>query len=400
MEYYNKIDSVYLEALKKHIIYPVIKVELMDYQENVFAEIEKDISIQDEGSISINYQQGVRRSCSLSITNIDGRYLPSFKNRIWINSKFKIYIGIRIPETIAKEENIYWFSQGVYIITDPVAMAMGSDKKITLTGVDKFGIFGSETNFKETEGTYLIPAGTTVQKLIKDILQQDMGNGQMIDSTTPVIDYSIADSTLPYDIKKSPNEYFADILIEIGNIFACDIYYDGEGRLNFVKGNEKTNMDDYDSMWDYVDVLPDISDISMTYDFTNVYNVIKVIGNNPAAPSYESIVENNLTSSPTSIQIIGKKIKYIESSFCYNQERTYDFAKYLLRKYSIMQQSLDFQSSFIPHLDVNKIITITDNYFNYNQQRFVVQSLVFPLNPASTISVTASNSANIPYFEY
>lgn len=438
MEYYNKIDNIYITALKNNVIHPVIKVELMDYEENVFTEIQQDISSQDSGSISVNYQQGIRRSCSLTLVNDKGQYTPSLQNRIWINTKFKVYIGIKVyhyknnmglvyilgengnylvteestlsNNTYIVEEqpyyksqtqtDIYWFSQGVFIMTDPITSRSLSSRTITLNGVDKFGIFGSETNFKETDGTYLIPAGTTVQKLIMDILQEDMGNGKMLDATPPVIDYSIADSQLPYDIEKSPEQYFSEILTEIGNIFACDIFYDTEGRLNFTKGNENKDMNNYGSLWDYIDVLPDYSEVENTYDFTNVYNVIKVIGNNPDCPSYQAIVKNDITSSPTAIQIIGEKIKYVESSFCYNQDRTYDFAKYLLRKYSIIQQSLSFQSTIIPHLEVNNIITLTDSFFGYNQERFVIQALTFPISLTGTVTVEASNTANIPYFEY
>ena len=156
MEYYNKIDETYLKALKQHTIRPVFKVELMDFAENVIGELTQDISKEDSGSISVNYQQGVRRSCSLTLLNVNdnlklkrGKYLLD-ENGLWINTKFKLYTGIKIfkfdslqqeidynnqnedvlhtdndtdlllyrNNAQKTEEDFYWFSQGVYLLTD------------------------------------------------------------------------------------------------------------------------------------------------------------------------------------------------------------------------------------------------------------------------------------------
>ena len=187
----------------------------------------------------------------------------------------------------------------------------------------------------------------------------------------------------------------------MANIYACDIYYDTEGRLHFEKGNEKQSMDDFGSLWDYSDKEPEYFSPQVNYDFKSVYNVVKVIGDNPTANNlYEYVAKNETPSSPTRVQLLGEKILYIESSFCYSQERTIDFANYMLRKKSMIPLTLSFQSSFIPHLDVNKVITITDDYYNYNQERFIIQSLTIPLSTKSLIDVECTNAAVIPYFEY
>lgn len=435
MDYYNIIDETYLKAAQSNVIYPRIKVELMDYNENVLAELQQDISTQDAGSISVNYQQGVRRSCSITLSNIDGEYLPSLANRIWINTKFKVYIGLRIPKTVIQgranfistedtppnpeiteneyklitensvansyyDEDTYWFSQGIFLLTNPTAARNLSHKTLVLEGVDKFGIFGSETNFKETEGTYFIPAGTTVAKFVKDMLDMDLGNGQATDPQQPIIDSFLWNEVLPQDIEKGPGEYFSDIIIQIANSFSCDVFYDTDGRFNLVKGSTTSTMEGYTSQWDYSDILPDYGQVTDTYNFTEVYNVVRVVANNSELPSYEAIVENRDVTSPTNIQTIGKKIKYVESGFCFTQKNTDDFAKYLLRKYSIAQQALSFESSLLPHLDVNRPITITDSYYQWEYQRFIVQSLTLPISTTGQISVEASNCANIPYYEY
>lgn len=400
MEYYNIMNSFYLNSLKFSVIQPKIKIELMDYNENVLDEVIQDISEEDAGSISVNYQQGARRSCAVTLVNTFDKYTPSPVSLIWCNTKFKIYTGLAIYNDTTEENDYYWFSQGVYILTNPQVLRSSIKKTVTLNGVDKFGIFGSETNFHELDGTYLIPANTTVKNIIIDILQLDMGNGNKLDPKIPRIDSVFGSLKIPYEIKKSPGTFFSDILIEIGNIFACDIYYDGDGYLNFVKGNENNFKTNESPLWHYNDVFSEYGEANLELNFTEIYNVIKVIGNNPASKLYETVLKNTDPSSPTNIQLIGEKSKYIESSFCYNQARTEDFAKYLLRKYSLMQLAISFSSAFIPHLDVNKVVNITDEYYGYEEQKFVIQGLTIPLSSKSQITVEATNTTNIPYFEY
>lgn len=451
MEYYNIVDDKYTNALKQNIIRPVFKVELMDFAENIIGELTQDISKEDSGSISVNYQQGVRRSCTLTLINVSdnlklkkGKYLLD-ENGIWINTKFKLYTGIKIPrfevvqpemiydqskdniiyqdnepnillyqnQSQKIEEDIYWFSQGVYLLTDPSVFRDMSKRTITINGVDKFCVFGSETNFNQTEATYKIEANSKVNKVVTSILKFDKGNGLPLDVVEPYIDPNIkvlvseelgevplAQVELPFEIDKSPETYFGDILIELANIYACDIYYDTEGRLHLEKGNEQQTMENFASLWDYSDKETEYYAPQLNYDFKSVYNVIKVVGNNPATNLFVYTAKNTDPSSPTRISLIGEKILYIESSFCYNQDRTKDFANYMLRKKSMVPLTLSFQSSFIPHLDVNKVITITDEYLNYTQQRFMIQSLNIPLTTKSLIDVECTNTAIIPYFEY
>src|SRR5574344_426458 len=211
-EYYNTISDAYIHALKQSTIYPVVKVELLDPYENTIDEVTQDISRREVGNISINYQQGVRRSCSITLDNKFQKYTPSYNGVIWFNTKFRVYLGIKVykvlpntaylgydsttdmmayrptevgfdyplayePDFLNAGYDTYWFSQGVFVLTNPSVLSNRSNKTITLNGVDKFGLLGSETAFHELEGTYKIPADTTLKNIIYDTLQLDSGNG-------------------------------------------------------------------------------------------------------------------------------------------------------------------------------------------------------------------------------
>lgn len=395
MEYVNVFNSKYIEVASRSNICPMVKVELLDYNDGVMGEVQQEI-ISNNGSIAVNYQQGVRRSCSLTLSNIDGRFLPNPNSGMfWINSKFKVYTGLKDIYT----GNIYWFSQGVFLTTRSNATRNLSDMTVKIDGVDKFGVFGAETNYNQLESTYKIPAGTNAAQAIRDILLLEMGNGYVIDWVEPIIDPKVLSETLPYDIIKSPKQYLADLLIEIANVLGCDIFYDTDGHLNVINGTGDFSFTQQSSIWDYSDVLPEYSNASLAADYVNAINTVKVTGTNINDSVYEYTAENRNPMSPTRIDLIGKKMMVIDSANVFNIDRAKDLAEYKLNQHSIVQLQVDFSSSWLPHLDVNKVVNITDSHYGYTQQRFIVNSLNIPLSYSSQIGISASNIAELPYFE-
>ena len=153
-DFVNIYNSKYIGLVKAHVIKPKFKIELLDLYENTIGEITKDINANNSGSISINYQQGVRRSCSFTLSDTFGKYRPMSNNNIFgFNTKFKIYVGLEDIQT----GETYWFSQGIFYTTNPTSSHANSNKTVTVNGVDKFGIFTSDTGYNQLEGTYDAP---------------------------------------------------------------------------------------------------------------------------------------------------------------------------------------------------------------------------------------------------
>ena len=394
--YLNILNSKYIDIAQRNTIHPMFKIELLDIYENIVDEITGDISTDTSGSISVNYQQGVRRSISLTFIDTDSRFIPDSKgNLIWANKKFKVFVGLKDEE----KGSIYWFPQGVYYFTNATSSRDGANCKTTITGVDKFGKFGSELGYNQLESTYLIPAGTNIYSAIKGILNMDIGNGQPIDPIEPILDPIYIDEVCPYDIKKSPSEYLSEILIELADVLGCDIYYDINGRLRIDNGTIDVSYSNKASIWNFSDILPEYSNSSVSTNFVDFINAVKVVGNNINDQIYEYTAYNNNPESPTRVDLIGKKMRYIDSATVYNEDRAKDYAVYKLNTLSILQLAINFSSTLLPHLDVNKIITITDKHFNYNMQRFIIQSLTIPLSYSELMTINASNVASLPYYE-
>lgn len=396
MQYTNIFNSKYIEIAKRDIIFPKFKVQILDNLENVMYEITNDISKDSSGSISINYQQGVRRSISISIIDIDGIFVNRLLNESsWATKKMKFFIGLMDEYN----GDIYWFSQGVYYINNISANHNFSSKVVTIQGVDKFGIFGSETGRNQLEGTYLIPAETNIYSAIKDILLLDTGNGFVIDPIEPILDPAFIDEVTPYDISKSPGSYMSEILTELAYVLGASIFYDVEGRLNIVKGTLDNKYSNYSSMWSFSDVLKEYGESNLTLDIVNFVNTVKVIGNNVNDKIYEYTAVNDNPISPTRISLVGRKISYIETPMAYSEERAKEYAEYKLNELSILQTAVSFNSSMLPHLDVDMVIDITDKYYKYNMERFVIQSITMPISTSEQMNISASNIATLPYWE-
>jgi hypothetical protein len=108
MMHYDKDFLLSLDKMKEREIYA--KVTALNFQEFPIATIEGRIT---SGSINVDGDSAVRRTCSLSLVanNFD------YNNYIWgLNTKFKLEIGLKNNVDSIHPE-IIWFPQGIYIIT-------------------------------------------------------------------------------------------------------------------------------------------------------------------------------------------------------------------------------------------------------------------------------------------
>ena len=76
---------------------------------------------------------------------------------------------------------------------------------------------------------------------------------------------------------------------------------------------------------------------------------------------------------------MGKKTKVCEDTNYYTDELCQDWANYLLKRNTILQSSLNISTIPMYHLDVNKLITITNEKNHLKQEKFLINSLSIPL---------------------
>lgn len=406
MEYFNRITPEYLAALKgSHIRYKV-KIELLNANETGIGEITGDLSITAQGQITVNRQQITRRSCSLSLINIGGKYNPNRNRWFWINRKFKLWIGTVFRQSSGTKENICWFSQGVYYATN----AKSDGHTISIEGVDKGGALDGTLKLNMIGEKTIIKSGSKLSDLFRDTLLLSDGVS-VVDPIPPLIDTYFNNVIIQQDIELNDNQYIGELFSQIAESYGANVYYDGDGRLRVERAFTENGFHLYHfkgETYHFMESHPSYSAASVNYSF-ECSNAITVYTNINAKDSEGNTIENvSYTAynrsplSPVSIKEIGiRRMESIEVGYVDGitaeemTDRCRQTAKYYLLNESLVKLTVNFSGSIVPHINVDDVITITDSYKELYGEKFVVQSLTFPLS-AGEMSIEATNLSYLP----
>lgn len=399
MEYFNRYTSNYINAIKKyHNVYKV-RLELLGYFENVIGEITKDLSITAQGQININYQPITRRSCSLTLINVDKKYTPSPDNPFWYERKFKLWIGV------VDGDDIYWWAQGVYFTQS----ATSDGNSVSIEAIDKGGALDGTLGMNAADVQYIVPAGSNISKLIKDTLMLNTyalsdkivnPSKKPLDPVTPIIDIKYNKATTQSEISVDANSCLGDLFQSLVNGYNADVYYDINGHLQVADMTDGNRVDGYRYMacqWKYdaKDAFYGLSNFQYTFDGKNAVTVY-TNASNMENVSYTAY--NNNPASPLRVALCGvramesQEIDYVDVAESDMLKKCRQYADYLLIKESMRGASVTFDSPIVPHLDVNRTISITDKKEGFDNELFVIQTITIPLAIGSmSISATSFN---------
>ena len=400
MDYYNKIDDAYLAELHKPMRKMYIKMEILSHYEGAIGEITSDLSSTD-GSININKEQGCRRSCSLSIIDRSGKYLPQKDSPFWYNRKFKIFIGLQVGE------DIRWFPQGVFVTKS----ANSNGRRLNVEGVDKYGFLDGTLNARMCLVEYQASVtnskkGTNIATLIKNTLMLDLGNDIPLDPVEPIIDPIFYNVTLYDDIVIDEGGYLGEIFDKIAEMYGANIYYDVNGRLRM----ERVFNYNLPSWYRHLSPQFELSeieiaetDIDYTYNYDGV-NIITVTTDNSSGKIYSYTAKNENPQSPVNINAVGYKgldggtyyIPLGDTSEESGEEKCRQQAEYMLLQHTCMSSGISFNLPITPHLNVDNTIRISNDYYNFDKQLFIVNSITMPLS-ASEMSIEATNLQWLPF---
>lgn len=327
------------------------------------------------------------------MSNLDRQYNPNDNSNFWIDRKFKLYFGVE------SDGDTYWFSKGVYVTTN-ASVDLGG-KLVSIEGSDKFTILTSNENAHRFSGTIKIEAGQPFDEAICALLALDIGNGKPLDPIKPVIDTTLNTITVPYDIIKNSDTSVGDMLVEFAEIMDADIWYDDDGRLYVSKSVVDDCVNRYEqfsSQWDFTEEDSYMYEPSLTCDQSKVVNTVIVTNDTADGELDYYWAENDNPQSPLRVSLIGTKASdIVTTSMGYNEQRRKEYANRLLQEQCLNAYSVDFTSSALPHLDVNRTITITYSDYDFDKETFIVQSLDFTLGDGE-MSVSATQTIWLPSY--
>lgn len=132
-----------------------------------------------EGSLSVNLQNGVRRTCPVTLSNVNGEFDYNVNN-IWFGQEIALDEGMVLPDGTQ-----FYLQQGVFLVTDPQDVIQPDSRTITFNLVDKWANLDG-TLYGNLEGTYEVPLRTNIFSPISGLLADDIGNGRVVDRIPPV----------------------------------------------------------------------------------------------------------------------------------------------------------------------------------------------------------------------
>lgn len=394
-----------------------IKVEWLNPDETVnfeFTNALYDMNV----SVNVNYQDGCRRSCTLTLNNDRNRF-PINYNNIWIGQKFKLWMGIYIDE-----KTPYYLPQGVFYVSNPNEVYNPSTRTITLNGVDKWAYLDG-TLFGVLSGTYQTGINTNLYEALRKLLKISRYNNDfeettakedMIDPIPPLLssyfaskvetikeinaDGEICERThkvilCPYTATVERGKTYADVLLEYATILCANIYYDVHGRL-VLEPKIDTADDITDTnkeiLWDYTVDEKTFLGLTQTYNFDKVYNDFIVLGNITNGYQAKGRVQNRNPMSNTCIQKIGLRTKepYEDNQYV-TDEQCEELAKYYAKTDTIIQKSGTISSITLYHLDVNKLVSVSTPNNNMGKELFLINGFSLSSSGTMSLNVTSVN---------
>jgi hypothetical protein len=127
-------------------------------------------------------------------------------NPFWFDKYLRISIGVKDILT----SDIVWNNQGIYIIDEPTMEYSADNNSISFKAVDLMAQFTGLRNGNLEGVTHLIPFGSTISSVMKNIIaEQGFSNYIILDPPQ---------STTPYEIKSDAGGTSYDILKELRDI--------------------------------------------------------------------------------------------------------------------------------------------------------------------------------------
>ena len=358
----------YINALKSNIREPIVKVELLNADEQVIDIWDVDII---SGNIQLESGSGSTRSCNLLMQNTHGLYIPIPEEQLWINTKIRLWSGLRI------DGEDYFISRGIFVIGDPEINSLMAEKTANLSFYDKWALLDG-TLGGELDSEYIIPVGTNIETAVRAIFTSAG------DVKNPII--TATDIATPYTLVGEIGGTLSDLLVRLSEMISWEVFYDsnGYGRFQPPADLKKTG-----SSWDFSENEVNYLGGQHRYDYSKVRNAVRIVGDNVLGQLFSGTAEDNNLTSPTRIELIGRRQKIIVDDLIFSNDLCQARANYELRNSIALFESANFSSIPIDILSGGSIVTITDTSAGFNGERFLINSINFPLLNEERMSINA-----------
>jgi hypothetical protein len=396
----------YLAALKTDFV-KLCKLEFLQPDGSVAFVLDnndqnpRSAAFIQEGSISVNLNNGQRRTANVTLSNLDNAYDYNI-NKVWFGQQIRLSEGLILPNGTE-----FYLPQGVFYIKDPEEVVKPGQKTASYPLVDKWAYLDG-TLFGKVEGIYEVPVNSNIFEVVQSVLALPRGNGRAIDNTTPVFTNwyngkttALPDGTIvpltntPYTARiDSDNGSYADVLLDMNTMLAGWMGYDATGALRIDPSQD--DIIDATKPIQYAFTPTEKQFLGATYTVKNseMYNDVIVmgeaLGTNPQA---RARAVNQDPASDTNIYTVGRKTNRLSQSGYYTNDICESLAVFKLKRMTVLQKSVTIESQQMFHLTENNLVTVTRPDRGGAVERHLLTGFTRPLGQigAMTLSCTAVN---------
>lgn len=357
------------------------------------------------GTVSVNLQNGVRRTADVTLANVDGTFDYNVE-KVWFGSEIAVDMGALLPDGTA-----LYFPQGVYRVTGPGENVDPSGRTVRYSLTDKWAGLDGTLN-GTLESAYIVNAGTSIFDPIAALLQTDRGDGQPFDRESPVFtEYyngktqelpgggTAAITATPYTLTvDSEDGSVADVILELCGMLVAWVGYDPTGRLRIDPSQNDILDTDKPVSWRFS--LAESQVMGLAYDIKlqdvkNDYIVVGMMADDYTQPAARA--QNLDPRSDTNINLIGRKTKR-ESKPEYATGRICaDYAEWMVKRTSVLHRAVTIRCNQIFHLTENTLIEVTRTDLpNSPVEKHLVQGFELPISGTEPMSITATSVHDFP----
>lgn len=401
----------YLSALKTDFV-KITRLEFLQPNgtiafvlDNNYKNKRSGAFIQD-GTLSVNLQNGARRTASVMLSNTNGEFDFNVNN-LWFGTKVRLQMGLLLPDGTE-----YLVPQGVFYLKDPTEVHEPSQKTISFSLVDKWAMLDG-TLGGNLDGIYEVPLASNIFTAIDGLLKDDQGNGRYFDDTPAIYTayYNDKTQTLPdgttASLVESPytarfdsfGQSYADIILELNDMLAGWIGYDASGALRLEPSQDDILDISKPILWTFTPSEKQFLGATYNIKNTEVKNEIIRVGQ-ALDEGYSQVgarAQNFDPSSDTNINLIGRKVDRQEKAGYYTNDICAALAEFELKRNTILKKSVTIRSTQMFHLVENNLVVIRRlDKAGSPFERHLINGFSIPLGQTGEMTINATSVADFP----
>ena len=361
--------------------------------------------IQD-GSLSVNLQNGTRRTASITLVNTNGEYDFNVNN-LWFGTVVRLQMGLMLSDG-----SEYLVPQGVFYIKDPEEVFNPNQRTIHLELVDKWAMLDG-TLGGNLDGIYEVPVSSNIFDAIDGLLKDAQGNGYVFDNTPAIYTsyYNSMTQTLPDGSTASLVETpytarfdsfdgsYADVILELNGMVAGWIGYDATGALRLEPSQDDILDISKPILWTFTPTEKQFLGATYSIKSTEVKNEIIRVGQ-ALDGGYAQVgakAQNFDPSSDTNINIIGRKVDRKEQPNYYTNDICASLAEFELKRNTILKKSVTIRSTQMFHLVENNLVVIRRiDKQGSPFERHLINGFTIPIGQTGEMTINATSVSDFP----